>query len=68
VKDYNNLTELENLIKELVKIARERTEESFAFKKEVLKVKRQNEQYQTGVNRVIKMIDELIKDLEDMKG
>jgi len=68
MKVYNNLTELENLIKELVKIVKERTEESLAFKKEILKVKRQNEQYQTGVNRVIKMIDELMKDLEEMKG
>ncbi len=67
MKVYNNLRELENLIKELVKILKEKAEENVVFKKEILKVKKQNERYETGINRTVKMIDELIKQLEDMK-
>lgn len=67
MKVYNNLMELENLIKELVKIMRQKSEENVAFKKEILRVKRVSEHYETGVYRAIKMIDEIIKELEEMK-
>jgi len=67
MKVYNNLIELENLIKELVKIIKETKEENIAFKKEILRVKRQNERYESGIYRAIKMIDELVKELEEMK-
>jgi uncharacterized membrane protein YgaE (UPF0421/DUF939 family) len=67
MKVYNNLIELENLVKELVKIIKETREENIAFKKEILRVKRENERYESGIYRAVKMIDELVKELEEMK-
>jgi uncharacterized membrane protein YgaE (UPF0421/DUF939 family) len=67
MKVYNNLIELENLVKELVKIIKETREENMAFKKEILRVKRENERYESGIYRAVKMIDELVKELEEMK-
>lgn len=68
MKVYDNLSQLENIIKELVRIVKQKSEENVIFKKELLKVKRTNETYEMGISKAVRMIEELLKELDEMKG